>query len=300
MAVALLIAWGGWQLWRVREQIHQQLASRHAKPSAVQSVQVSKGTGLSAAAAMSPQPISARNVPLSPAEKSRALLLYRAALRQLKAMHPISARNQLEGAWRMAAGHGAAIAQKIRALLSDIDRHTVLAGVAYRHDPWVRLVQMPAGSTPDQMAHLYRITPGLLEAVNPLLGTRNIEAGSWITVILGPFNAIFHWHAARVDIFIRHQFVISYALKVSALIHPMAGRYKLVRVSLGMASGGSLSGDLPDFVSIALRGRSDGRHEIIRVSNVDSFNSDFVMRTFDLETLAKLLNPTFSRISVRP
>jgi hypothetical protein len=300
--LALLIVWGGYQMWRVHQQIVGQInrqQSQAAEPPHAGGTALSASTGSSAnPAADVPSAdggyASPKRSPLSPSQIQRVHLLFKLAVAMADGNHLIAARSDLEQAWRMARGHQNALASRIRKWLKKINIHTVLSGVAHRHDRWIRLIQIPSGVSLDRIAHLYRITTNMLLSINPMIKPRDLQAGSWLLVILGPFNAQINLSRRRIDVVLHHQFVLNYHFDLSGAITPSPGDYTLVR-----ASQTALSNGVPELISVTLAGEINGSREMVKVSNVPAPDVDMVMSTKALAELVKMLSPTFSVVTIR-
>jgi hypothetical protein len=303
LVVAGLVLWGGYQIWQVRRQIVGQLrreSSRHSKPAhsskRVSTAPTSPFDSVPNPASPAPTPVPAFQLaPLTAAELHHAHQLYTQRMQLAQTHHLIAARFRLERAWRIVAGRQNAFGASIRRWLTKINTHTLLAGVAYPHDPWIRLIRVQPGATPERIAHLYRITPAMLLLLNPLLNPRDMRAGSWLLVILGPFNARISLAHGRVDLLIHHQFVLSYRVKIAGVISPAAGDYAVVRSALTAPVNG-----MPELISLTLAGRINDRRQTVKMSNVDSPSTDLVMSTQSLAELVRMLSPTFSVVKIRP
>lgn len=301
--VAALILWGGYQIWQVRRQIVGQLHSRHRPHHKAAAAKVAVVTTSPEINVSSSPPVPADTEliaqkpphPISPAELHAAEQFFKQGIRLADGHHLISARFRFERAWHLVAGHQTEVARPIRKWLSKINTHTLLAGVAYPRDPWIRLIEVPPGATLERIAHLYRITPAMLLTLNPLLNPRDMRAGSWLLVILGPFDARIDLSHHRIDILLHHQFVLSYRVKMPGVINPRPGDYSVARSSLSAPVQG-----MPEFIGMTLAARIHGRQETVKMSNVDSPNIDLVMTTHSLAELVRMLNPTFSVVRIRP
>ena len=303
MIVAVLILWGGYQIWQVRRQIVGQLHRQRRTDDRTADAKTNKAGNASPQINLSTSPQSPAEItfpapqprrPITPAELRAAQQLLKQGIHLADEHHLISARFRLERAWHIVARHQTQIARSIRKWLSKINIHTLLSGVAYAHDPWIRLIKVPPGDTLERIAHLYRITPAMLLTLNPLLNPRDMRAGSWLLVILGPFNARFDLTHQRVDILIHHQFVLSYHVKIAGVINPRRGDYSVVRSSLSAPVQG-----MPEFIGMTLVGWINGRQETVKISNIDSPDIDLVMTTQSLAELVRMLNPTFSVVRIR-
>ncbi len=300
--VALLICWGGYQVWRVHEQIDRQLRRQQQHQRTADDSRSAGQTPAASGIGITDQgpPGSGtsaypRQLSLTKREVKRMHQLLRQGIELAKAHRLIAARNKLEQAWRMTKGHKTSAAGSIRKWLMRIDIHTLLDGVAYPHDHWIRLVQVPLGINLERMAHLYRITTAMLLNINPMIMPRDLQAGSWLLVILGPFDADIHISSQRVDLLIHHQFVLDYPFTTAGVITPLPGKYVVARVSHAALSNG-----VPELISLTLVGDINGRHEAVRISNVASPDVDMVMSTKALAELVKMLSPTFSVVTIRP
>lgn len=125
------------------------------------------------------------------------------------------------------AGLGEHQADAIRSLLNQINRQTLLSSALAPGDPLCRLITVQRGQTPDYLADIYRITPAMLDILNPQLNPQAMQAGEAIKILLGPVDATLVLHANRIDLSIRSQFVLSLPMRTNAIFPPAPGRYRV-------------------------------------------------------------------------
>lgn len=300
--VALLIMWGGYQAWRVHRQIvgqvrHQQEHQRRSidsLPVGGDRVSASK-MDISRNKPLIRHPhTAAGSVPLTPSEMDQVHQLFRQGIALADAHHLIAARTALERAWHMTAGYRTPEFNSIGRWLAKINTHTLLSGVAYPGDHWVRLIQVAPGARLASIAHLYRITIQMLLDLNPMIQPRDMQAGSWLLVILGPFNADIELSHRRVDILLHHQFVLNYRFKYTGVITPAPGEYAVARTSYTALAAGAA-----ELMSLTLAGEINGTRETVKISNIASPNVDMVMPTRALAELIKMLSRRFSVVTIR-
>ena len=301
--VALLILWGGYQVWRVHQQIdqqlrHQQQLRRRSATTSTPAVHAPPASNVGITDQGLPrsgtQTYPNRSPLTKPQTRQMQQLLHQ-GIALATAHRLIAARNKFERAWQITTGHKTSAVSIIRKWLTRINSHTLLDGVAYPRDHWIRLIQVPPRFNLERIAHLYRITPGMLLNINPMIKPRDLRAGSWLLVILGPFDADIHISSRRIDLLVHHQFVLDYPFSVAGVITPLPGVY-----AVGRVSHAALSKGVPEFITLTLVGDINGRRKTVRISNVASSDIDMVMSTKALAELVKMLSPTFSVVTIRP
>lgn len=302
MFVGVLVIWGGWQAFQVRQQVLKALHPRHATTKAAATEPAADGTGLppppddsaNQPADQTLLPDVPRNLPpdvihvLAPGLLTNSRRLAQQARTELQHGHILTARRMLQTALRHIAGFGEKQAAGIRAVLMRLNRHSVLGSAIVPGDKLVKLITVQSGNSLDYLAALYRITPELIARMNPGLQPRAMMAGTAVKVVLGPFDAHIILHASRIDVMIRRHFIADYPFHLVTPVPPRTGRYRVVNYLPGPLG-------LDEWILQSQNGQSR-----LILAGGDIPDADIRLPTRAIVALHDMINPEFSRIEVDP
>ncbi len=304
IVVAVLVIWGGWQAVRVRQQVLMALHPRQASSTTAPTTQAAT-VSMDLPPADFSTSLEPANSPVSGAapDASAAPEIIRVlapgllahtrgeiieAQDQLHADHLLTARRILQRALNHISGFGDIEADHIRTVLTSINRRSVLGSAVVPGDPLVKIITVQSGDSLDYLAKLYRITPALIQQLNPGLQPQALIPGTGVKVILGPMDAHIILHALRVDVTIRNRFIIDFPLHQITPIEPGAGRYRTIRYIPGPLG-------LDEWI---LQSRSGSERLIL--AGGDFPDADITLSPKAISALHQMINPEFSRIDVEP
>ncbi len=324
VGVAALIAWGLWQGYRVRKmvlarahlQLHHQAINpdrpQHPRPTVLadnsKSSPVIKRVFLSSHGespwgATSDTPHHSQVIAvLSPGVIHQTNASIHAARHCLHDGKILSGRNLLNHALFMLRGFSEPQANTIRHILSGLNRRTLLSGGVIPDDPLTRVVSVTPGESLDYLAYLYRITPHLLQRINPGVNAQNLQPGAGIKVILGPFDAKILLRHKRLDVMDRGIFITSMPIRMADLIPIPPGRYRL---QIGGESQfpnplGPGHGYRITLVKIGRAAAGAGPHSTVVLTTPPTTVGEIEISTGPMRRLFELLSPEFSRVEILP
>ncbi|MDA8375761.1 MAG: LysM domain-containing protein [Planctomycetia bacterium] len=298
--VGMLVIWGAWQAISVRRQVLRALDTRTASVPATQAASTPLVTSSADESSddqpPAPIPFSGAFVDappevlrvLAPGQLRQTGKQIMAARAMLKRGHLLIARHMLQAARRTIAGFGEQESDTIRSLLSQINRRTILGSAIVPGDPLVKVITVRAGDSIDYLATLYRITPAMIEHINPGLQPATLIPGQGVKVILGPMNAHIILHALRVDVTIRGRFITAYPFRLTTPIEPSPGQYKIVDFLPGPLG-------LDEWIL-----QSENSQSRVIVASGDISGTDIKMSSSAISALARMMNQAFSRIAIEP
>ncbi len=300
--VGILVIWGTWQAFRVRQQV---LLALHRHDSATATITPHTGNRPtitpSQPEAADTQPIDQSLVPnaqqnqppevihvLAPGLLMRIHHQIQQARGDIDNGHLLTARHTLQSALRHISGLGEKQAATIRALLMNINFHSVLGSAIIPGDELTKLISIEPGNSLDYLAALYRITPAMILRLNPGIHPRSMMAGTAVKVIRGPMDAHIILHASRIDVMIRRHFVADYPFHLVTPIQPAPGRYRVMNYLPGPLG-------LDEWIL-----RSETGQSRLVLASGDIPNTDIRLSVKAISTLHRMINPEFSRIEVDP
>jgi hypothetical protein len=322
IGVAGLIAWGLWQGYLVRKmvlaradlQMHHH-AGRPHKPRPPQPTDLSDTPGSApviqrvflsshgespwGAAPHTPHRLQVIAV-LSPGVIHQTSLSLDLARQDLRHGNILTARTLLNQALVKLRGFAEPQAATMRHILSRLNRRTLLSGGVIPNDPLTRVVPVAAGESLDYLAYLYRITPHLLQRVNPGVQARNLRPGTGIKVILGPFDARILLRQHRLDVVDRGIFITSMPIRMADLLPIAPGRYRLqiggetqFPNPLGQGRGYRIT-----LVKIGQAPAATSPHSTVIITTPPTTVGEIEISQRPMRRLFELLSPEFSRVEI--
>ncbi|NNM87235.1 MAG: LysM peptidoglycan-binding domain-containing protein [Phycisphaerae bacterium] len=321
MGVAGLIAWGLWQGYLVRKMVlaradlqmhhHAGHPGKHRPQSAglsenpgsapvIQRVFLSThGESPWGAAPHTPHHWQVIAV-LSPGVIHQTNLSLDLAREDLRHGNILTARTLLNEALVKLRGFAEPQSSTIRHILSRLNRRTLLSGGVIPNDPLTRVVPVAAGESLDYLAYLYRITPHLLQHINPGVQARNLRPGTGIKVILGPFDARILLRYNRLDVVDRGIFITSMPIRMADLLPIPPGRYRL-QIGGETEFPNPLGHGHGYRITLVKIGRAAGGispHSTVIITTPPTTVGEIEVSQRPMRRLFELLSPEFSRVEI--
>ena len=239
---------------------------------------------------------------LSPGVMHQTNLSIAIAQHDLRAGKILTGRSLLNDALPRLRGFAEPQASTIRHILSRLNWRTLLSGGVIPDDPLTRVVPVTAGESLDYLAYLYRITPHLLQRINPGVQARNLRPGTGIKVILGPFDARILLRDKRLDVVDRGIFITSMRIGMADLIPVPPGRYRLqiggdtqFPNPLGRGHGYRIT-----MVRIGPTVAGISLHSTVVITTPPATVGEIEISSRPMRRLFELLSPEFSRVEILP
>ena len=320
--VAILIAWGLWQGYQVRKMVlaranlqlyhHARNPDRHEHPRPTALSDNPKSTpviqrvflsshGESPWGATADTPRHAQVIAvLSPGVLHQTKLSIKTAQQYLHDGKILSGRNLLNHALFMLRGFSEPQANTIRRILSGLNRRTLLASGVIPDDPLTRVVPVTPGESFDYLAYLYRITPHLLQRINPGVNAQNLQPGAGIKVILGPFDARILLRNKRLDVMDRGTFITSMPIRMADLIPVAPGRYHLQIGGESQFPNPLGSGHGYRIILVKIGRAGADSHSSVVLTTPPTTVGAIEISAGPMRRLFELLSPEFSRVEILP
>jgi lipoprotein-anchoring transpeptidase ErfK/SrfK len=137
----------------------------------------------------------------------------------------VAARSLLNSAW--AAGLTEPLEGQVRAELIGIADQTIFSGRFLPGDELVDRYVIRTGDNLARIANQYAVTADLIAAINGIPDKNRIREGQVVKVLQGPFHAVVHKRAYRMDVFLGQVLVRSYPVGLGLDDSTPTGEWKV-------------------------------------------------------------------------
>jgi len=144
----------------------------------------------------------------TPVDEGKIESMMAAARQSLDAGDVVAGRGSLNAALAALGERPGSAA--LREQLAGLNGGVFLGTEVVADDPYVQMVPIVAGDSLDRIAHRYLITPDLVAVLNPQLSPRNLRTGTPVKVVVGAFHARLLKGSGRVDLYARDMYVRSF------------------------------------------------------------------------------------------
>lgn len=227
----------------------------------------------------------------------------------------VSARKAFSEA--LASEQNAAQQTFLRGELTRISADTILSPRLAAGDPLVERYVIRSGEVLAKIATANKITPELLASINGIANKNQIREGQSIKVIKGPFRAVVHKRAYRLEVYLGDVFVREFSVGLGADDGTPTGEWrvstKLVNPTYYPPRGGAIvSADDPKnplgerwigLIGVGGAALDQQRYGVHGTNEPDSIGKNLSMgcvrlRNEDVETIYDYLVDTHSTVTV--
>ncbi|HMD54512.1 MAG TPA: LysM domain-containing protein, partial [Phycisphaerae bacterium] len=208
------------------------------------------------------------------------------------------ARETLNGALEQISDLDIPEASEIRQTLMQINKGTLLGTGVLPSDSLAKMVTVEQGDTIDYLADLYRISVAELLNLNPQIDPDQIQVGTMLKVLLGPFDARLVLHAARLDIYDGKMYILSYNVEFMTPVLPSPGEYNILQTRFWSDHATNKQDTAGGEVIIEPSNDNSGQ-QIVLAGPVQN-NTDIGISADNASELIRLLSLNYSHMEVSP